>query len=372
MNRRKTGNYERLGSIEYFIPDNLPPKNPTMALTGEIADLYGECMHRLGQLAGLVGKVPNQQRFIKAYVIKEALLTSAIEGIHTTLLDVFTQPLSGAEVSKDTQLVINYTQALDGACDLLHQGMPLSAKVITRAHAALLAGEGDKANPGNYRKQTVRVGNLIPPPPARVADLMSDLERYIHDDELPVVIRAGLVHVQFETIHPFLDGNGRIGRLLIVLMLVDAGLLPAPLLYPSYFFKKYHSEYYMRLDRVRTHGDFEGWIAYYLRAIAESAHDAYIRACDIELLERTFQEKIRSAQLRSQMTTQLEEALSLFFQYPVISITQLAQSLGRSYNTADNLIQHACDLGILALISQQKRNRLYRFDQYLAVLEKEY
>jgi len=150
----------------------------------------------------------------------------------------------------------------------------------------MLGGDGEKANPGSYRKQSVRVGNLVPPPAPEVSKLISDLEKYMNEpSELPPLIRAGLVHVQFETIHPFLDGNGHIGRLLIVMMLIDSGLLTLPVLYPSYYFKKHHLEYYQRLDEVRSNGDFEGWISYYLKAIRDSAIDSHKRAKEIEALD---------------------------------------------------------------------------------------
>lgn len=372
---RSTGRYELLGSAEHFIPDPLPPQNPPLVLEGELAELYGECMLRLGQLAGLVARIPDQKRFIKAYVIKEALLTSAIEGIHTTLLDVFTEPLvSSSEVRKETQLVLNYTRALDVIMESFDEGLPVSTRVIRRAHKALLSGEGDSADPGNYRKQSVRVGALIPPPASKINSLMSDLERYSNaaDEVLPLLIRVGLAHVQFETIHPFLDGNGRIGRLLIVMMLVDGGLLPAPVLYPSYFFKKHHAEYYMRLDRVRTQGDFEGWIAYYLKGIAESAQDAYLRAGDIESLEHELREKIAQSGKSQRVVEQLGQALAVFFRSPIISVGYLSEQLGKSYNNAHALIEHAIDIGILEAPSvDQKRNRLYTFARYIELLDRD-
>lgn len=332
-------------------------------------------MLRLGQLAGLIARIPDQKRFVKAYVIKEALLTSAIEGIHTTLLDVFTEPrMSSSDVRKETQLVLNYTRALDTVMEAFEEGLPVSTRSIKRAHKALLSGEGDSADPGNYRKQSVRVGALVPPPASRINDLMGDLEQYVNaqDEALPVLIRAGLAHVQFETIHPFLDGNGRIGRLLIVRMLVDGGLLPAPILYPSYFFKKHHAEYYMRLDRVRTQGDFEGWIVYYLKGIAESAQDAYLRAGDIDALEQELKENIVRSGKSQRVVEQLDQALKIFFRYPIISVGYLADQLEKSYNNAHALIEHAVDIGILqAPAVTQKRNRLYTFARYIELLDRD-
>jgi Fic family protein len=226
--------------MQYFTPHPLPPKDPELYLNGEMIQLYGEANFALGQLNEMAERLPNPERFIKAYIIKEALLSSAIEGIHTSLIDVFTQPLNEAKPNKETQLVLNYTKSLSCALQMIQEkGLPISSRVLLAAHEALMsAGEGERASPGQYRKQAVRVGSHIPPLAPKVPELMGDLEKYINGPaDLPPLIKAGLVHVQFETIHPFLDGNGRIGRLLIVLMLIERGLLSIPILYPSYYFK---------------------------------------------------------------------------------------------------------------------------------------
>lgn len=372
---RKTGTYEQLGSMRYFIPDQLPPKDPIFIIDVAMNELYGEAMHHLGKLNEIADRLPSMQRFIKAYIIKEALLSSAIEGVHTTLMDVFTQPFLADRPKKDTQLVLNYTKALGVALSMMRdEGLPIISNLICKAHEVLMQlGHGDKANPGNFRKQSVKVGNLIPPPPLRIPDLMADLERYINlDDSLAPLIKAGLAHVQFETIHPFLDGNGRIGRLLIVLILIDNGLIAAPILYPSYYFKKHHLEYYLSLDRVRTHGDFEGWIVFYLKAIKETAVDAYQRAKDIEQLEQELKE-IVATQKRSHAIQEMRRlALTILFSHPVINIKTLSAELKVAYNTASNIIVDFVKLGILIEETGQKRSRLFRFKAYVELLEKEY
>jgi Fic family protein len=213
---RETGTYQTLGDLSYFIPHSLPPSNPPLELNAEIISLYGEASFILGQLNEMCLRLPDPKRFIKAYVIKEALLSSAIEGIHTTLVEVLTYPLGESKPNKDTQLVLNYTKALDTALHMLTvEGFPLVSRVILQAHEALMSvGEGERAAPGPFRQQSVRVGDLIPPPAPEVPRLMSGLEKYINEpSELSPLIRAGLAHAHFETIHPFLDGNGRIGRL---------------------------------------------------------------------------------------------------------------------------------------------------------------
>jgi len=337
--------------------------------------LYGEASYALGKLNEMGVKLPNQKRLIKAYIIKEALLTSAIENIHTTLIDVFTSISHETKPDKNTQLVLNYTKALDAALYLLQQkGLPLVSRVILSAHEALMSiGEGDKATPGLYRKQSVMVGNLIPPPAPEIPQLMSTLEHYINEpSELPPLIRAGLVHVQFETIHPFLDGNGRIGRLLIVLMLIDNGLLTIPILYPSYYFKKYHFEYYQHLDRVRTHGDFEGWITYYLKAIRDSAIDAYKRAEEIEQLKISLNHAIQASDssLKTKETTML--IMDFLFTQPITSIIDVSKNTGKSYNTVSTILKQLCARSLISEKSINKRSKMYCFDSYLALLEKRY
>jgi Fic family protein len=372
---RITGRYETIGDTRYFIPDPLPPHDPPLLLDAETIALYGEAMLELGKINEMTTRLPDIERFIKAYVIKEAVLSSSIEGIHTTLLDVFTQPLVEAKPSKNTQIVMNYTKALSVALTMIKEGFPITSRVILKAHEALMrTGEGDKSDPGRYRRQSVKVGNLIPPLPPLVPELMSQLEQYINaEDTLPPLIKAGLVHVQFEEIHPFLDGNGRIGRLLIVLMLVEKGILVEPMLYPSYYFRKHQSEYYQWLDRVRTHGDFEGWIKFYLTAMRDSTIDAYRRAKDIEALgEELRQIILDQKQFSVKMCQTRLRALAIIFSYPVISVNALSKQLGVSYNTANQVISDFIKLGFLVKETQQKRGRLFTFKQYLEVLERDY
>jgi Fic family protein len=370
---RKTGNYEKLGSLNHFIPSPLPPSDPLLQLTPAIIDLYGKAMHQLGRLNEMVERVPDSNRFLKAYVTKEALLSSEIEGIHTTLIDVFSVEQNLEKPNKDTQLVLNYSDALYRSLELI-QAFPISTRVLRQAHNILLSGgEGDKMSPGEFRKQSVRVGNLIPPPAPAVPKLMGDLENFINTDiSLPPLIQAGLVHVQFETIHPFLDGNGRIGRLLIILMLVNDNIISKPLLYPSYFFKKHHAEYYKRLDEVRVSGDFEGWILYYLQAIAESAHDAWLRATDIEALETAIEKQIISHNFTAKTREDALNFLKLLFHHPIIGVNGAADALNRSYNTAHKLIHAFIDLDILKASSRTKRDKIYIFSPYVQLLSKNY
>ncbi len=372
---RITGRYEHIGTTEHFIPEPLPPENPPFELDAKTTDLYGQATLELGKLNEMSNHLPDIKRFINAYVLKEALLSSAIEGIHTSMLEVFTQPLLESKPNKSTQLVMNYKKAVDASVDLIKKdGLPICSRVILKAHELLLQmGQGDKADPGHYRKQSVRVGNLIPAPALQIPKLMTELEQYINTDTtLPVLIKAGLVHVQFETIHPFLDGNGRIGRLLIVLMLIEKNIITEPIIYPSYYFKKHHLEYYQHLNRVRTDGDFEGWIQFYLTAIRDSCIDAYRRSKDIEALQQELTQIILNEQFAPKAYETRINALSTIFRSPVINITDLSEQLDVSYNTANQIITTFIELDILTEENQQKRGKLFKFKKYLDILEREY
>ncbi|MBA3752260.1 Fic family protein [Candidatus Dependentiae bacterium] len=373
---RITGTYHTLGSIKSFIPHPLPPLDPPLELSSETLAGYGEASFSLGLLNEMSRRLPNHNRFIKAYVIKEALLSSAIEGIHTTLLDVFTHPLNESKPTKETQLVLNYTYSLERALSMLkEEHIPLGSRIILAAHESLMSGPAGTttSGAGAFRKQSVQVGELVPAPAPYIHQLMTDLEKYIHEvDGLPALIKAGLVHVQFEMIHPFLDGNGRIGRLLIVLMLIENDLLQAPIFYPSYYFKKHHAEYYLRLDRVRTHGDYEGWINFYLKAIKASSMDAYYRAKEIEVLENQIKVLIQTDTSFLKMRQTALSTLDMIFHTPIFGVKELSEHLGMAYNTAHKSIMLFKKLGIITEKTEQKRNKLYSFTQYLSLLEKQY
>lgn len=370
---RVTGYYETLGSMKHFIPNSLPPSAPPFQMDYSLIDLYGKAMHQLGRLNEMAQRIPNIQRFIRAYVAKEAMLSSEIEGIQTTLIDVLSETTSDYYPNKETQLVLNYTKSLEVALDLVrNQNMPIVSRVILAAYQVLMSGgDGEKASPGSYRQQSVRVGQLVPPTAPHVPVLIKDLEVFINsDDSILPLIKAGLAHVQFETIHPFLDGNGRIGRLLIVLMMINDGIISEPIFYPSYAFKKHHAAYYVALDRVRLEGDFEGWIRFYLQAIIESAEDAWLRAKEIELLEKKLKEKIAEEQIFLKTREDAQRLLSLLFQYPVIGIQEAANHLHKSYNSVAGLVEKFESSGILHQLTEQKRNRSYVFKAYLETLEK--
>jgi len=380
---RKSGTYQPLGKHNFFTPFPLPVDNPPFQITPAILELYSTALLSLGQLQEFEAKVPDQERFLKSYVIKEAMLSSNIEGINTTIIDLFTHDTTQPEqelskkTSKETMLVVNYIQAVNLAINMMtHDNLPISSRIILAAHQALLGNVDDqKYHAGNYRKQTVLVGNLTPPMATQIPTLMSNLEEYINNDtSLPPLIQAGLVHVQFETIHPFLDGNGRIGRLLIILMLIDSKLLKTPILYPSYYFKKHQLQYYLALERVQTHGDFEGWITYFLQAITASAHDALIRAQEIEILEKKLIEILTKGKQFKQTQQMALIILNQLFKTPVTNISQLSLAINKTYNTTHAFIKKFMALGIVSehIPANKQRYKQYHFDAYLVMLEKEY
>ncbi len=382
---RITGIYENIGAITYFIPHALPPADPALQLTPAMIEIYSQALYNLGMLNETSKRIPNQHGFVDAYIKKEAILSSQIEGIHTTLMDLFVEHKDIVrKQDKNRQLVANYIHALDVACTMMQSSnLPICSRVILAMHKALLThGSGDQASPGVYRKQTVQVGNLVPAPAPQIISLLSDLEKFINEDEsLPALIKAGLVHLQFETIHPFLDGNGRIGRLLIILMLLDSKLLNSPILYVSYYFKKHHLQYYQALDRVRTHGDFEGWIIYYLQAINQTALDANKRAKEIEDLQVQLQKLIMQDPLCSRIQSSAVLLLQALFFKPIATTSQISADINKAYNTTSHVIDVFVQMKILSKVDSNasylqdltdKRSQYYIFDAYIDLLNKEY
>lgn len=360
------GRYEELAGYRHFIPNPLS-ELPEIRLSKELLELYGETMHNLGRIDALSGSLPDSRALVKAYVMKEALLSSEIEGTVATLTEVMAaeQPGMRSE-NRDTQDVLNYFEATGRALQMLKaDGLPLVERVIKAAHRILLdtdAGQGK--TPGEYRKQSVAVGRHIPPAAPYIPDLMKDLERFINGDASAALLKAGIAHVQFETIHPFLDGNGRIGRLLIVLGYIHDGLLREPLIYPSYYFKRFRSEYYASLDGVRLKGDWLGWLRFYLRAINETATDTEIRAGKLLKVTHEYREYIDGMSIKK-----ARQLLPALLEYPVFNIGQLARKIEVSYPTANAIVKKLEGVGIVKQRSTQRRNKSYRLEKYMDILE---
>jgi Fic family protein len=361
--------------VRAFIPPPLPPDPPINL--GPLQSLLEQANQSLGRLDGLTSVLPDLPLFLYAYVRKEAVLSSQIEGTQSSLSDLllFESDAAPGVPLEDVQEVSNYVAALKHGMSRLHDGFPLSLRLLREIHQVLLSGgRGADKQPGEFRSSQnwiggTRPGNaaFVPPPPDQVMELMGQLELFLHArrPDLPVLVRAGLAHVQFETIHPFLDGNGRLGRLLITFLLCAAGTLREPMLYLSLFFKTHRQTYYDLLDRVRATGDWEGWIDFFLGGVRDTAEQAVATARRILRLLDQDHEKIES--LGRPAATVLR-----IFQYAqthaVFSIPDTSEKTGISFPTVANAIAHMQKLGLLREITGKQRKRLFVYDNYLAIL----
>lgn len=367
------------GEMAYnsFVPSPLPPV-PPIALSSEELELLIKANSELTLLEGLAIRIPNINLFVSMYVRKEALLSSQIEGTQATLDDIF-DPLLDNNINADVSDVINYIKATEFAVNRLKE-LPLCNRLVKEIHAVLLENvRGQEKNPGEFRRSqnwiggqgsTLKTARYIPPNLEDMENAMSDLEKYINaDDGTAPLVKAALLHYQFETIHPFLDGNGRVGRLLITLFLLEKKVLTVPALYISYFLKRNRLEYYDRMMEVRKNGDYEQWIKFFLQAFVESAEDAIATIDKLKALH----EKSFAVLLTSIPKRQLENAGKLFTYLeanPIIDITKTAQQLDLAYNTTSRLISAFVKLGLLRQSNTKNKNRVYAYEEYLQILRK--
>jgi len=363
--------------VDALIPPPLPPDPPVdMA---RLAPMLDTASRAIGSLDGVASVLPGTPLFLYMYVRKEALLSSQIEGTQSSLSDLLlfeADQAPGAPLD-DVVEVSNYVAAMNAGLERVRGGFPVSTRLMREIHAELLSrGRGAAKEPGEFRRTQnwlggTRPGNavFVPPPPNRVADLMSDLEHFIHQDtpQLPPLIKAGLVHVQFETIHPFLDGNGRLGRLLITLLLCTAGVLREPILYLSLFFKTHRSLYYDHLQAVRTQGTWEEWLEFFLEGVTETSRQATETAR--ELLPLFEQDRARIEQIGRPAASALRVHQRLQ-QNPVLAIPNAARQLGLTVPTVTKAITHLEQLGIVAEITGKQRNRRYAYARYLEILSR--
>jgi Fic family protein len=380
MKRGLTGRYETTTvageTVRAFIPGPLPPV-PPLQLDGAINPLLERALLALGRLDSVTTLLPGTDLFLYAYVRKEAVLSSQIEGTQSSLSDLLLFELEQAPgvPLNDVQEVSNYVAAMDYGIRQLRKDFPLSSRLIREIHEKLLArGRGSNKEPGQFRRSQNWIGGtrpgtaaFVPPPQITVADCVSDLEKFIHkpDHILPVVIQAGLVHVQFETIHPFLDGNGRVGRLLITLLLCAAGVLQEPLLYLSLFFKQHRSEYYRLLDAVRKEGDWEEWLLFFLRGVAETAEGAVTTARRLVALFDEDRAKLQGLGRQTGSVLRIHDALK---QRPVCTIEDSRTRTGLSFPSTASGIKLLVKNGIARELTGKKRNRVYVYDRYLSIL----
>lgn len=367
------------GEMAYnsFVPSPLPPV-PPIALSSEELELLIKANSELTLLEGLAIRIPNINLFVSMYVRKEALLSSQIEGTQATLDDIF-DPLLDNNINADVSDVINYIKATEFAVNRLKE-LPLCNRLVKEIHAVLLENvRGQEKNPGEFRRSqnwiggqgsTLKTARYIPPNLEDMENAMSDLEKYINaDDGTAPLVKAALLHYQFETIHPFLDGNGRVGRLLITLFLLEKKVLTVPALYISYFLKRNRLEYYDRMMEVRKNGDYEQWIKFFLQAFVESAEDAIATIDKLKALH----EKSFAVLLTSIPKRQLENAGKLFTYLeanPIIDITKTAQQLDLAYNTTSRLVSAFVKLGLLRQSNTKNKNRVYAYEEYLQILRK--
>jgi len=378
--RGETGTYEvtAIGGeqVRAFIPTPLPPA-PPLILDGSLQQRLEAAWVELGRLDGASALLPDRQLFLYTYLRKEAVLSSQIEGTQSSLSDLLLFELEEAPgVPLDDVIeVSNYVAALQHGLTRLRGGFPLSSRLIREIHAVLLSrGRGSGKEPGEFRRSQnwiggTRPGNahFVPPPHPAVAECMAALERFMlaTDDGLPILLRAGLAHVQFETIHPFLDGNGRVGRLLITLLLCHGGVLQEPLLYLSLYFKQNRTAYYEHLDRVRRDGDWEAWLAFYLDGVRSTAESAIATAHSLVALFTENRGRIEALGRKAGSALRVHDALKA---RPIMSMPDVCKATGLSFPAASTAMGSLVSLGIARELTGKRRNRLFVYDRYLSVL----
>ncbi len=367
------------GEMAYqsFRPAPLPP-NPPIALSGELVAKLVDANKKLAALDGLSVRIPNMDLFVSMYVRKEALLSSQIEGTQCTLDDIL-NPLIEENTNRNISDVVNYIKATEFALNRLHS-LPLCNRLIKETHAVLIEGvRGQEKSPGEFRYSqnwiggqgsTIQNARYIPPNPEDMQTAMSDLEKYMNgDDSLDPLIQAALIHYQFETTHPFLDGNGRVGRLLITLFLMEKGILSRPALYISYFLKMNRIEYYDRMTQVRKTGDYEQWVMFFLQALSDSAGDAIQTIDALTALHNQSVAKLGAFSKRQQ--TNLLKLFAYIETNPIIDIQKTAAALGLSYNTVSKMVTILVDEGILRQTDKAGKAKIYSYADYLDILRKD-
>lgn len=356
---------------------SLPPKDPSLDIAGELGQRLARANEnlRLVELAGDL--VPSVEWFVYAFVRKEAVLSAQIEGTQATLMDLLEVEASGeAPIDADVEEVCGYVDALNFAWDHLERadGLPLSMRLLSETHARLLSGaRGAQKQPGEVRRSQnwiggTRPGNaaFVPPPPHRLGELLGDFERAIHDEsDLPPLVRVGLLHVQFETLHPYLDGNGRLGRLLVTLLLRHWGLLTRPLLYLSLFFKMNRQEYDRRLSAVREEGDWEGWLAFFLEGVALVADEAVATARRLHVIVGENRDRLLARDDATVFSLRLFELLP---EHPILTVNRVLELLDCSRPAAGKAVRVLEAAGIVRPLDERKKNRTVVFEDYLAHL----
>ncbi|MGE7370453.1 Fic family protein [Neorhizobium sp. NPDC001467] len=361
-------------TVRAFVPPPLPPEPAIDVLS--LLKRLSLAERALGRLDGITTLLPRHELFLYMYVRKEAVLSSQIEGTQSTLSDLlrFETEAQAGQLVDDIREVSNYVDAMMYGLERL-ETLPMSLRLIREMHARLLhSGRGGTKDPGEFRRSQnwiggTRPGNalFVPPPVTEMADCLDAFERFMHDEQsrLPALIKAGLLHVQFETIHPFLDGNGRIGRLLVTLYLCMNGVLRKPLLYLSLYLKSHRREYYRLLQEVRENGNWEGWLDFFLAGVADTADQAFEAATQIVDLFKEDRERITMESDRAGSALRIHE---LFQQNPFHTANQIVQITGLSAPTVNAALADLERLGIVDEVTGRRRGRVFSYRRYLAIL----
>jgi len=378
-NRSRAGHYVRQPSgYRAFIPSSLPPK-PSIEITEELQIILSQADRALGRLAGSIQTLPNPDLFVFMYVRKEAVLSSQIEGTQSSLQDVLAAEarILHPEHPDDVNEVINHVGAMNYGLNRLSE-LPVSVRLIREIHAKLLEGvRGSRFTPGELRTSQNWIGpagcslneaTFIPPPPHEVAESLAQLERFLHTEtSLPLLIKIGLAHAQFETIHPFLDGNGRVGRLLITFLLCERKVLIQPVLYLSHYFKRYRQEYYDRLQSIRDRGTWEDWLSFFLKGVVEVSKEATDTARRILALREDHRHTITESLGR--VAGNGHRVLDHLYDHPIVSVNEVRNLIGTTYPAANDLVGRMKDIGVLEEITGQARNRRYSYRRYIELFQ---
>jgi len=373
----RAGRYvKQLGGYEAFIPNPLPPV-PEIIMDTEMWQLLSQADRALGRLDGATDALPNPDLFVFMYVRKEAVLSSQIEGTQASLIDVLEFETKTLEPDNPQEVaeVVNYVGAINYGLERLND-LPVSLRLIREIHKELMQGvRGSEREPGEFRRTQNWIGpagcslakaTYIPLPPHEMQQALDNLENFLHDPkQIPALIKVGLAHAQFETIHPFLDGNGRTGRLLITFLVCEQNILKRPLLYISYYFKKYRAEYYNHLQVVRDSGNWEGWLKFFLRGVYEVAQEASSTARKIVNLKEEHRQIVLNAMGRKAGNA-IGLLESLYFR-PIVTVEHVQEITQLSYPNANTLVKNFCDVGLLKEVTGQRRNRAFAYKAFLDV-----
>jgi Fic family protein len=375
----RAGTYQRqITGYRAFVPAPLPPQ-PPVTLDGELQRLLSQADLALGRLDGSIQTLPNPDLFVFMYVRKEAVLSSQIEGTQSSLQDLLAAEaqLYTPEAPKDVDEVVNYVAAMNYGLTRLSD-LPVSVRLIREIHEKLLDGvRGSRLTPGELRRTQNWIGpggcslseaTFVPPPPQIVPQALGDLEKFLHaKNDLPLLIKIGLAHAQFETIHPFLDGNGRVGRLLITFLLCESGVLHKPVLYLSYYFKRHRQTYYDLLQAIRDKGAWEDWLQFFLRGVAEVSLQATDTSRRILALRETHRAQI--AENLGYSAGNGHRVLERLYERPIMSVNEVRDLTGTTFPAANSLVERLVKIGILTEVTGQTRNRRFRYDAYVRLFD---